>query len=416
MPSKVKNLDRSGTKPQRKGSKIEKNILSKIQLKDSELLFTPRADWFNVPLPAIDAQAARGQAGLASHVQQIHQHALSLLEKENEHFATSRQDSSSQKFFSTVVASGTLSDKVSALTLAVQESPVHNVRALESLIALSKKRSRTQVIDVLRALKDLFAQGSLLPSNRRLYTFATHPIIQKELGRLQRQKDSEPLTSLPLSPDRLIVCAYENWLKEKYFEILTSLEVWCNDEIEFSRSKATRFVFELLKEKPEQEANLLRLLTNKLGDPSKKIASQASYLLMEMMSAHPLMKMNIITSIESDVLFRPGQNLHAKYYAAITLNQTALSGREEELARKLLDIYFGLFVGLLKPTQINSKSDPRISGHRSKRRRTEHSRPTIGTQEDETREKLVSAVLTGINRAYPFVSSHNQRYVEKQAR
>jgi hypothetical protein len=31
------------------------------------------------------------------------------------------------------------------------------------------------------------------------------------------------------------------------------LEIWCNDEIEFSRTRAVSYVYELLKEKPEQE-------------------------------------------------------------------------------------------------------------------------------------------------------------------
>ncbi len=59
-------------------------------------------------------------------------------------------------------------------------------------------------------------------------------------------------------------------LKDAHFRIIQLLEVWCGDEIEYSRSKALDFVYGLLKDKPEQEANLLRLLVNKLGDRDRK--------------------------------------------------------------------------------------------------------------------------------------------------
>lgn len=389
-------------------------IASKSRSGKPNLLITPRSDWFNVQLPPINNGNLSNSKILPSYVQQLYEHAKLLLDTENESFKASQQSSPSQKFYSTVVASGTLSDKISALTLAVQESPVHNVRALEILINLGKKRSRAQAVDVLRALKDLFAQGSLLPSDRKLHAFSGHPSLLAALANSRGWKPGEGLPG-SLQPQHLVVWAYEGWLKEKYFEVLKTLEIWCNDEIEFSKSKAVSFVYELLKEKPEQESNLLRLLTNKLGDPLKKIASQTSYLLMQLMAAHPLMKMAIISGIDSDLLFRPGQSLHAKYYAAITLNQTALSCKEDEVASKLLSIYFSLFVGLLKPADdgkrtSNNKSAAEYSKDSETKLWRKHLNDPENAQADDLREKLTSAILTGINRAYPFTESSNQRY------
>jgi ribosome biogenesis protein MAK21 len=374
---------------------------------------TPRSDWFNVELPPINNSNISKTKVSSSDVQRLHEHAKSLLDTENETFKASQQSSSSQKFYSTVIASGTLSDKISALTLAVQESPLHNVKALETLVNLGKKRSRAQAVDVLRALKDLFAQGSLLPSDRKLHAFSGHPDLLAALSNSTSWRPDEALPS-SLRPQHLIVWAYEGWLKEKYFEVLKTLEIWCNDEIEFSKSKAVHFVYELLKEKPEQESNLLRLLTNKLGDPSKKIASQTSYLIMQLMAAHPLMKMTIISSIDSDLLFRPGQSLHAKYYAVITLNQTALSSNEEQVASKLLSVYFGLFVGLLGPGDDGKRiSNRKVGVENSKdgniKSPGKQSNDTENAQADDLREKLTSAILTGINRAYPYTNTSNQR-------
>jgi ribosome biogenesis protein MAK21 len=388
-------------------------IASQPLLGKSVLLVAPRPDWFTIQLPATKIACTSNPKLSPDSVQQLHEHAKSLLHEENEAFKTTQRRSSSQKFYSTVIASGTLSDKISALTLAVQESPLHNVKALDTLVNLGKKRSRAQALDVLRALKDLFAQGSLLPGDRKLNAFSTHPSLLGTLANSKSWKRDDPLPG-SLQPQHLIVWAYESWLKEEYFEVLKILEIWCNDEIEFSKSKAVHSVYELLKEKPEQESNLLRLLINKLGDPSRKIASQTSYLLMQLMTAHPLMKMTVISSIELDLLFRPGQSLHAKYYAVITLNQTALSGREEDVASKLLFIYFGLFVGLLKPPDSRKRTSNEYSGVRPSRMGQGKSlgkgpNDTENTQAGDLREKLTSAILTGINRAYPYTEPNSQK-------
>jgi ribosome biogenesis protein MAK21 len=312
------------------------------------------------------------------------------------------------------MSSGTLSDKVSALTLVVQESPVHTTKSFESLLTLAKKRSRGQAVSALGALKDLLGVGVVLPADRRLRFFATQPGL---LGTLQETstafwKGGQKLPGA-ISKAHLISWAFEDWLKESYFDMLKVLEGWCNDEVEFARSRAVTYVYELLKEKPEQEANLLRLLVNKLGDPDKKIASRASYLLLQLQTSHPLMKPIIIRSIESELLLRPGQSSHARYYALNTLNQTVLSSKEEDVAQKLLDIYFGQFVSLLKkpepPTAavgpaVNHKGQIQGGGApMGKKAKAKAAKETEAkTTNEETTEKMISGVLTGVNRAFPF--------------
>lgn len=344
----------------------------------------------------------------------MHQYAVSLLEKDSKMYSEAQQasSSSSHKFYSTIMSSGTLSDKISALTLAVQESPLHNTKALENLIGLGKKRSRTQAVEVLRSLKDMFAQGTLLPSDRRLRSFANQPsLLAGFQGAGNKWTEGTPLPN-GVQEKHLIFWAFEHHLKEQYFEVLKVLEVWCNDEIEFSRSRAVSYVYELLKERPEQEANLLRLLVNKLGDPGKKIASRASYLLLQLEQAHPMMKPTIVRSVE-EVVFRPGQSQHAKYYGIITLNQTVLSGKEEKVAVQLLDIYFSLFVTLLKPVKKDGKPQgPKGAGKFGKKGRRGQGKDDHAkgqAQVEEMQDKLISGVLTGVNRAYPFTTSDTDR-------
>ena len=308
------------------------------------------------------------------------------------------------------MTSGTLSDKVSALTLLCQESPLHATKTLETLLALSKKKSRSQAVAALAAIKDLLASGVVLPSDRKLKAFAK----QDALG-------SSAVTDL-----HLLVWAYEDWLKSYFFEVLKVLEGLCADQLEFTRSHAVGYVWELLKEKPEQEANLLRMLVNKLGDSDKKVSSKVSFLLLQLQQTHPAMKLIIINTIESEVLFRPGNSAHAKYYAIITLNQTIISSRDLEVANKLLDLYFAAFTGLLSKTRqsdkppktLASKEMPptkngRANGELSKRakRRLEEAERQAQNNE-ELNAKLISAILTGVNRAYPF-SRINDELFEK---
>lgn len=144
--------------------------------------------------------------------------------------------------------SGTLSDKISALTLVCQESPLHTTKTLENLLALARKKSRSQAVQALRAIKDLFAQGMLLPPNRKLKMFNKQPCLGA--------KGTQDV--------HLLVWAYEDWLKNFYFEVLKTLESLCADQLEYARKNAVGYVYELLKEKPEQESNLLRMLVNKL--------------------------------------------------------------------------------------------------------------------------------------------------------
>ncbi len=49
-------------------------------------------------------------------------------------------------------------------------------------------------------------------------------------------------------------------------------------------------MYDLLVSKPEGEAKLLTALVNKLGDPSRKLASKTGFLLAQLLMAHPRMK------------------------------------------------------------------------------------------------------------------------------
>ncbi|KAJ3947494.1 RNA-binding ribosome biosynthesis protein mak21 [Colletotrichum tropicale] len=376
----------------------EANNVSKKQFK-----FEPRADWHGAALGKLPEPTTTELDGYLGAINALKNHALALLEADASVYGKSVLASSSHKFLSTIMSSGTLSDKVSALTLAIQESPLHNVKAFESLLGLASKRSRAQAIGALGALVDLLGPGLILPPNRRLRTFQSQPGL---LGTLQKSAVSSWSSGQPLpgrlTEPHLIQYAYEDWLKSSYFKVIQLLEVWCNDEIEYSRTRSLDFVYGLLKDKPEQETNLLRLLVNKLGDKDRKIASRVSYLLLQLQNTHPGMRQIIINAVEQEVLLRPGQTFRAKYHAVNTLNQTILSSREVGTAEALLRIYFDIFVTLL-----NSSVLGRALGDEEKERSAPAGTEGAAAAERQTADKLVTAVLTGINRAVPFVAAQN---------
>lgn len=284
-----------------------------------------------------------------------------------------------------------MNDKVSALTLAVQESPVHNVRALEALLNLASKKSRSQAIIALAAIVDLMGPGLVLPGNRKLVQFHHQPGL---VGALQRDRiyTWNLPSKLPegVAPAHLISWAYEDWLKAAYFKVVQLLEVWSSDDIDYSRTRSLDFVFGLLREKPEQEVNLLRLLVNKLGDRDRKLSSRASHFLLQLQGIHPGMKDVIIRTIEHEVILRPGQPVRTRYCAVTTLNQTILSSKEAHVSANLLRIFFDMFTAMLGSGEMSSL-------------RGELSTSTELANSEALAEKLASAILTGINRTIPFV-------------
>lgn len=386
------------------------------------LLLPPRPDWHTAQLPPLEEKEIVSLPPQRV-IDELHQYATALLEAENKAYNHSQLTGSSShhKFLSTIMTSGTLEDKISALTLLVQESPLHTMKAFDNLLGLSKKKSRNQALQAVAALKDLLGQGAVLPSDRKLRPFSKQPGLLTALqAKTLKWQQGDALPS-GLQNVHLLLWAFEDWLKKKYFELLGILETWCNDEIEYSRSRAITYVFELLKDKPEQEENLLRLLVNKLGDTERKIASRASYLLLQLQNTHPAMKTIVINSIESDSLFRPGQSDHAKYYAIITLNQTVLSQKEQALANRLLEIYFSLFVQLLKPAEEKvAPVQPKVSRQggggkagkmaAAKKRKAEERSEESATQ---LHDKMIAQVLAGVNRAFPFADTSDPTF-EKQ--
>lgn len=281
--------------------------------------------------------------------------------------------------------SGTLSDKISALTLSIQESPLHSSKKMRMLLNMTKKKNRTEAIQSVQALKDLFI-STVLP-NRKLKYFK------------QKFLDSKNITK-----KELIIWAFEDFLKKYYFEYLEVLENLLKDPLSFLRIRVVTYIFELIKDKPEQEQNLLRLLVNKLGDSEKKVASKTSYCILQLTATHPAMKEVIISEIEK-LLFRSSVSQHAQYYSIITLNQMVLSRKTANVANYLVNIYFLFFTKLVKASQ-NTDNLKKLKSQKvfqeTKYNTKQLNNDASNIYEKEINSKLILAIISGINRAFSF--------------
>lgn len=258
----------------------------------------------------------------------------------------------------------------------------------------------------------------------------------------------QPLLAHPDVSDRhLVVYAFEDFLKKWFFNLLQILEALSHDQLPYVRMKALDVVFQLLSGNAEQEQNLLRLGVNKLGDTDRAVASKASYHLLHLLQVHPAMKAVVAREVSALVLKttltapagapssgahmrfdddepkkkaeeKKDVNDHGRYYGLITLNQMTLTSKDNEVAGRLVEVYFEVFREILGDEEKKGDAEDeeqqleKVTGKVEKwRGRRKGAKPKGGhkaalEKEEELVEsgaaKLIAAVLTGINRALPF--------------
>lgn len=381
-------------------AKRDSGFISQTQILNTDKLIIPNdASWYDIPLDSRIEQNARETNQPISNdlIEKLYQRGKEALETDNQtYYDEFTKESSQRKFMSQMLSDGTLNDKISALTLLVQDSPLHNTKSLDILLSYCNKKSRNSQLQSVNAIKDLFVNG-LLP-DRKLRYFKNQPGL-----------------SMMINKRTLALFYFEDYLKKLFFKLLEVLEKLSHDPIIHVRSQSLTHVFDLLTSKPEQEFNLLKLGVNKLGDIDSKVSSKTSYLLLRLEQAHPNMKSIIIDAIV-DISLRPNADYHTTYYSVITLNQTIMKRSEDEVANKLIKTYFTLFSKFLINSDKDQVDDIEIKseakGYEKKRKKnfkrgknggkSVKNEKTDGEVLNEKNSKLFSALLTGINRAFPF--------------
>lgn len=197
----------------------------------SKYIVEPTSQWYTAhpPLPPSSTAAApitpAKLASLTNHAASLHASTTALYQSSSSSSATST--SSDYSFLQKILQGGTLSDRLSALTLLVQSSPLHNVRALESLKNMAErgkgKGGREESLKALRCIVDWWVGGGV--PNRKLKYVCALPLCSNILIDLDRYFRDQPLTNPGVTDQHLLLWYFEDWLKKYFFSILQVLEV-----------------------------------------------------------------------------------------------------------------------------------------------------------------------------------------------
>ena len=444
-PEKAKKkLASSKAKAVKKGKREDEHVDEPIKTKKNARPVVKKTDEFPFPLPNIPKDASKLKSlfsfkdeglwfemvtdmpqttqGKISNddamVSRMKERASKLLEVESIVAAkdSALSKNSSVSWLQQTKQGGTTSDKVAAMAVLVQEFPIAHLKSLEGLVTMSGKRggARAVVGTTLDVLLELW-KDVLLPADRKLRHFYQQPLSEV---------DSSSKTT-----DRwLVMWEFEDRLKTHYATFVEQLAVLSTDNLEFIKEKATKTAFELLLHRSEQEGELLKIVVNKLGDPDRKLASNAGYLLTKLLAHHHGMKHVVVREIEN-FIYRPGLKDRARYYAVVYLNQIVLSGKDPPkvlpngtsvtLAKRLVDIYFTLFKLIIEGSLGTAASIAHAKEEKLDQRRKEkaikrgkkklikESEPkTIsGDRQGAMDSRMLSGLITGIRRAFPYVST-----------
>ncbi|CAL8315024.1 unnamed protein product [Merluccius merluccius] len=333
------------------------------------LLVKPGGKWFDQDYAAegtAEPQDAAQVSGYQALAARLYDAEVALYRNKK-----SLQKGANSSWMKTVVSKGTLGDRMAAMTVLLQDAPVHGLEHVESLVAMVKKKGgRRMGLMALDTLRELLL-SDLLPEHRKLRSFAQHPFHLLE-ERASGNRDARDR--------RLILWYFEHQLRHTVADFVAALDGVSRDSVAATKSKALATAHELLSGRPEQEKALLVQVVNKLGDPEYKMAARASHLLETLLHRHPNMKGVVCGEVER-LMFRPNINAKAQYYAVCFLSQVLLSHEEAELASKLISIYFTFFRACVKKTDVESK--------------------------------MLGALLTGVNRAYPYAAASDERVKEQ---
>lgn len=233
-----------------------------------------------------------------------------------------------------VLAKGTLSDKIAANVLLVQDAPKSNLKSLEFLIDLMNPKAKRESMMAINPIKELFLGGLL--KSEKLQTF------NDRLSEIVLEEDED-------RRDELLIEAYfEDKVKQLYFKYVQSVEHFTHDPELKTKKLAIAVLFDLLISNGEQEQFLLEKIVNKLGDLDTKNATNVVHLLERLVNEHhPAMKEIVIKEVER-ILYRPNIAYGAQYNALSFLSMIIFMRSEQKVANLVMEIYLGFFKSCLK--------------------------------------------------------------------
>ncbi|CAD0206150.1 unnamed protein product [Chrysodeixis includens] len=346
----------------KKGQGIAKHFAETLEYEDKKKWYT------QMPEEPVSTTKTLTQ----EQIEEVRKEASSALHGDTMAYETksSRSGSSDHQWARTLLNKGAIGDRVAAATILIQDNPIYNLTALRNLINNVKPAKKKDGIIIIDALSELLISELLVP-DVKLRTFEQHP-----LGHLDEMTSGNKQARRNI----LKLWYFEDQLKELYGTYVEALNKFAHDSVEANKEKAVSAMSYLLMHHPEREKMLLTNIINKLGDPCQAVASKVIYHLCQLLFNHPNMKAVVLADIEK-MLFRSNISPRAQYYGVCFLNQFYLGKDDSKIAENLIRIYFSFFKASIKKGEIDSR--------------------------------LMSAILTGVKRAYPFADK--ERLVESSS-
>ncbi|XP_052894316.1 CCAAT/enhancer-binding protein zeta [Anopheles moucheti] len=256
-----------------------------------------------------------------------------------------KNDPTDGKWLLSALEKGTLRDRANAGALLVQSNPFCHLQALDTLVGMVKT-SNKGYLDVVEVLTELMLK-SLMPSHRKLITM---PMRGSDWKHLQKQADMD-------KSERDTIYAhwhFEDQLREHYFTFVSNLMTILHSGQEDGKLKVIGYAAKLFADVPEMERLMLTALVNKLGDPSRKVASKVLHHLQQIVRQHTLMSL-IVTGEVEKLLFRNNLAISAQHFALSYLASIASFG-DFATCQKMINICFSFFKILTEKGEINSRT------------------------------------------------------------
>ncbi|CAA7270811.1 unnamed protein product [Cyclocybe aegerita] len=270
----------SGAPSSRAADRPQAKLPTKVPINPkSHVVFAPTSQWYTA-LPSLPPQNASSPKNPSpptptpAQLASLSSKAVSLHAADTHTFLAASATSSEASFVAKILQSGTLSDRLSALTLLVQSSPVHNTKALEGLRGLGERGRGKGKGGREESLK--FEGAAVCCA---LVGWGRGAGAEAEVGGYFRD---QPLLHPGVTDGYFVVWYFEDWFKKYFFSVLQILDTLSLDPLPYVRTQSLALISTLLRDAPEQEHNLLRdspeqehnrdllqLLINKLGDTDK---------------------------------------------------------------------------------------------------------------------------------------------------
>lgn len=229
-----------------------------------------------------------------------------------------------------IMKSGTFKDKVSALSIYIQDNPRHTLKTLENMVEMCSQKGKKDTIIVFLALKDLFSKVYMQDKGIKMVAF------QVGLQSVD-SRDKKQLAQVYVGDQ----------IKKQFKNFLEIGRRLLMDTLFFVKEAVTKAFLDILLtdgDQPQAEY-ILNLLINKLGDSDKKFVKTLMNQLGKLVGMRKQLQSKCMRELMG-LVFRVNIDLHTQHYALNLLN--AFRVQEDELQKEVLQFYFRLFSKIIK--------------------------------------------------------------------